>query len=39
MIVWSSSGVNGVYQDAGIEVEKKECIDHVQKRRGSTLHK
>ena len=38
MIV-SHSGVNGVYQDAGIEVEKKECIDHVQKRRGSTLHK
>ena len=28
----SYNRVKGVYEDAGIEVEKKECIGHVQKR-------
>ena len=35
----SYSRVKGVYQNAGIEVEKKECIGHVQKRVGSALPK
>lgn len=35
----SYNRVKGVYQDAGIEVEKKECIGHVQKRVGTALRK
>ena len=35
----SYSRVKDVYQDAGIEIEKKECIGHVQKRVGTALRK
>ncbi|CAH3046832.1 unnamed protein product, partial [Porites lobata] len=35
----SFSRVKGVYEDAGIEMGKKECIGHVQKRVGTTLRK
>ena len=35
----SFSRVKGVYEDAGIEMEKKECIGHVQKRVGTALRK
>ena len=31
--------MKGVYEDDGIEMEKKECIGHVQKRVGTALHK
>ena len=34
----SFSMIKKVYQDAGISVEKKECISHLQKRRGLELH-
>ena len=33
----SYSRVKDVYQDAGIEVEKKECIGNVQKRVGTAV--
>ena len=33
----SYSRVKGVYQDAGIEVKRKECIGHVQKRLGTAF--
>ena len=35
----SFTRVKGVYEDDGIEMEKKECIGHVQKRVGTALHK
>ena len=35
----SFSRVKGVYEDAGIEMEKKECIGHVQKRVWTALRK
>ena len=35
----SYSRVKDVYQDAGIEIEKKECISHVQKKVGTALRK
>ena len=31
--------IKKVYQDAGISVEKKECISHLQKRVRTALHK
>ena len=31
--------MKGVYEDDGIEMEKKECIGHVQKKVGTALHK
>ena len=35
----SFSRIKNIYQDAGILVEKKECIGHVQKRVGTALRK
>ena len=35
----SFTRVKGVYEDDGIEMEKKECIGHVQKRVGTALRK
>ena len=35
----SFTRVKGVYEDDGIEMEKKECIGHVQKRVGTVLRK
>ena len=35
----SFTRVKGVYEDDGIEMEKKECIGHVQKRVETALHK
>ena len=35
----SFTRVKGVYGDDGIEMEKKECIGHVQKRVGTALRK
>ena len=35
----SFTRVKGVYEDVRIEMEKKECIGHVQKRVGTALRK
>ena len=35
----SFTRVKGVYEDDGIEMEKKECIGHVKKRVGTALRK